>query len=87
MLTLQSSRIPQIRGVKDEAVVLYPEPLRIKEMRYPRIVKLILSRRDISEAKIIRKLDFRQKRARLKRLAFENQRNFGLLQVVPWFPK
>jgi hypothetical protein len=36
-LTLQKSRVLQIRGVKGEAVVLYCEPLTTKEMRCPRL--------------------------------------------------
>ena len=36
-LTLQESRVPQICGVKGEAVVLYREPLTTKEMWYPRL--------------------------------------------------
>jgi len=35
-LTLQESRVPQICGVKGEAVALYREPLTTKEMWYPR---------------------------------------------------
>ena len=35
--TLQKSRMPQIRGVKGEAVVIYCEPLTTKEMGYPRL--------------------------------------------------
>jgi len=31
------SRMPQIRGVKGEAVVIYCEPLTTKEMGYPRL--------------------------------------------------
>ena len=36
-LTLQKSRMPQIQGVKGEAVVIYAEPLTTQEMRYPRL--------------------------------------------------
>ena len=35
--TLQKSRMPQIRGVKGEAVVIYCELLTTKEMGYPRL--------------------------------------------------
>ena len=36
-LTLQKSRVPQIQGVKGEAVVIYREPLTTQEMRYTRL--------------------------------------------------
>jgi len=35
--TLQKSRMPQIRGVKGEAVAIYCEPLITKEKRYHRL--------------------------------------------------
>jgi hypothetical protein len=35
--TLQKSRMPQIRGVKGEAVAIYCEPLTTKEMGYHRL--------------------------------------------------
>jgi len=34
---LQKSRMPQIRGVKSEAVAIYCEPLTTKEMGYHRL--------------------------------------------------
>jgi len=40
-LTLQESRMPQICGVKGEAVVLYRDPLTTKEMWYPRLSHLV----------------------------------------------
>ncbi len=35
-LTLQKPRVPQMQGVKGEAVVVYADPLTTKEMRYHR---------------------------------------------------
>ena len=39
--TLQKSRIPQIRGIKGEAVALYREPLITKEMRDYRLSRRV----------------------------------------------
>ena len=44
--------MPQIQGVKGEAVVIYADPLRTQEMRYHR-----LSRRVNNSANIITALD------------------------------
>jgi len=33
-LTLQKSRVLQMQGVKDEAAVIYAEPLTTQQMRY-----------------------------------------------------
>jgi hypothetical protein len=41
ILTLQKSRIPQVRGVKGEAVVIYCEPLTTKEMGYNRLSRRV----------------------------------------------
>jgi hypothetical protein len=38
---LQKSRVPQVRGVKGEAVVSYCEPLTTKEMRCPRLSRRV----------------------------------------------
>ncbi len=43
-LTLQKSRMPQIQGIKGEAVVLYAEPLITREMRYPRLSRRVNNR-------------------------------------------
>jgi len=40
-LTLQKSRMPQIKGAKGEAVVLYREPLATEEMGYPRLSRRV----------------------------------------------
>ena len=40
-LTLQKSRMPQVRGVKSEAVVIYCEPLTTKEMGYYRLSRRV----------------------------------------------
>ena len=40
-LTLQKSRMPQVRGVKGEAVVIYCEPLATKEMGYYRLSRRV----------------------------------------------
>jgi hypothetical protein len=40
-LTLQKSRMPQIRGVKGEAVVLYRKPLTTLEMRCHRLSRRV----------------------------------------------
>ena len=40
-LTLQKSRVLQIRGVKGEAVVIYCEPLTTKEMWCPRLSRRV----------------------------------------------
>ncbi len=40
-LTLQKSRMPQVRGVKGEAVVIYCEPLTTKEMGYYRLSRRV----------------------------------------------
>jgi len=52
-LTLQKSRMPQIQGVKGEAVISYREPLTTEEMRYLR-----LSRRVKNMANFFDDLDF-----------------------------
>ena len=40
-LTLQKSRMPQVRGVKGEAVVIYCDPLTTKEMGYYRLSRRV----------------------------------------------
>jgi len=40
-LTLQKSRMPQVRGVKGEAVVIYCEPLTTKEVGYYRLSRRV----------------------------------------------
>ncbi|MEE9567602.1 MAG: hypothetical protein V3W17_08910 [Desulfobacteria bacterium] len=40
-LTLQKSRMPQIQGVKGEAVVIYREPLTTQEMRHHRLSRRV----------------------------------------------
>ena len=56
-LSLQKSRMLQIQGVKGEAVVIYREPLRTKEMRYPRLSRRVKKTRQtlrtISNSQIV----------------------------------
>ncbi len=40
-LKLQKSRMPQVRGVTGEAVVIYCEPLTTKEMGYYRLSRRV----------------------------------------------
>jgi hypothetical protein len=40
-LTLQKSRMPQMEGVKCEAVVVYADPLTTKQMWYPRLSRRV----------------------------------------------
>jgi hypothetical protein len=47
-LTLQKSRMPQIQGVKGEAVVVYRKSLTTQEMGYPRLSRRVNNMADFS---------------------------------------
>jgi hypothetical protein len=40
-LALQKSRMPEMQGVKREAVVVYADPLTTQQMRYPRLSRRV----------------------------------------------